>query len=50
MAMIRKQIYIAPQHQSTLKTLVRATGKTEAQIIRDALEEHARLLKGKRTA
>jgi hypothetical protein len=42
MAMIRKQIYIAPRQQRTLHQLVRATGKTEAQIIRDALDEHAR--------
>jgi len=42
--MIRKQIYIASQQQKILHKLVRATGKTEAQIIRDALDEHARNL------
>jgi len=47
MAMVRKQIYIASQHEKTLKRLARMTGKTEAQIIRDALEEHARLLEEK---
>ena len=45
--MVRKQIYIAPQQERALKKLARVTGKKEAQIIRDALEEHARLIKEK---
>ena len=44
--MVRKQIYIEA-HQQTLKRLARQTGKTEAEIIRDALDEHVRLLKAK---
>jgi predicted DNA-binding protein len=48
MAMIRKQVYISPEQQKTLKTLARETGKTEAEIIRNALGEHARLLKDKK--
>ena len=43
--MVRKQIYIAPRQQKTLNKLVRETGKTEAQIIREALDEHTELLK-----
>ena len=47
MAMIRKQIYIAPQQDKMLKRLARQTHKTEAEIIRTAIEEHARLLADK---
>ena len=36
MAMIRKQVYIKPEQQKTLKKLARQTGKTEAEIIRNA--------------
>ena len=46
-AMIRKQLYIAPQQDKMLKRLARQTRKTEAEIIRDAIEEHARSLKDK---
>ena len=45
--MVRKQVYIDPLQQRTLKKLARETGKTEAEIIRNALDEHARLLKEK---
>jgi hypothetical protein len=45
MAMIRKQIYIESHQERTLKRVARQTGKTEAEIIRDALDEHVRLLK-----
>ena len=47
MAMIRKQIYIAPQQDKMLKRLARQTHKTEAEIIRDAIDEHARSLTDK---
>ncbi|MCS7059359.1 MAG: ribbon-helix-helix domain-containing protein [Meiothermus sp.] len=36
--MIRKQIYIAPEQEAKLKRLARATGRTEAEIIRQALD------------
>ena len=49
MAMVRKQIYIDSQQNKTLKRLARETNKTEAAIIRDALEEHARILRDKRS-
>src|ERR1700730_1982472 len=49
MAMIRKQIYIAPQQDKMLKRLARQTRKTEAEIIRDAIEEHARSLRDKQS-
>jgi hypothetical protein len=39
MAMIRKQVYIAPRQDKILKRLARQTLKTEAEIIRCALEE-----------
>ena len=39
--MIRKQIYIAPQQDKMLKRLARQTHKTEAEIIRDAIEDYA---------
>lgn len=39
--MIRKQIYIAPQQNKMLKRLARQTHKTEAEIIRDAIEDYA---------
>ncbi|HXA66794.1 MAG TPA: hypothetical protein VNV82_16665 [Bryobacteraceae bacterium] len=47
--MIRKQIYIAPQQDKMLKRLARQTRKTEAEIIRDAIEEHARSLRDKQS-
>ncbi|MCL6528236.1 MAG: ribbon-helix-helix domain-containing protein [Thermaceae bacterium] len=36
--MIRKQIYLAPEQEAKLKRLARATGRSEAEIIREALE------------
>lgn len=36
--MIRKQIYIAPEQQAKLKRLASATGRAEADIIREALD------------
>ena len=47
MVMIRKQVYIAPQQDKMLKRLARQTHKTEAEIIRDAIDEHARSLTDK---
>lgn len=49
MAMIRKQIYIAPQQDKMLKRLARQTHKSEAAIIRDAIEEHAQSLRDKQS-
>ena len=45
--MVRKQIYIEAHQQRTLRKVARQTGKTEAEIIRGALDEHVRLLKAK---
>jgi hypothetical protein len=39
--MVRKQLYIEPRQDRLLKRLVRKTGKTEAEIIREALDLHA---------
>ncbi len=36
--MIRKQIYIAPEHEAKLKRLAQSAGRSEAEIIREALE------------
>ncbi len=38
MTMIRKQIYIAPQHEAKVKRLAKSSGRSEADIIREALE------------
>ena len=38
--MVRKQIYIEPKHEVSLKRMARITGMTEAEIIRRALEFH----------
>jgi antitoxin ParD1/3/4 len=38
MTMIRKQIYIAPEHEAKLKRLAQGSGRSEAEIIREALE------------
>ena len=38
--MVRKQIYIAPQQDKMLKRLARQTHKTEAEIVRAALEDY----------
>jgi predicted DNA-binding protein len=44
MAMIRKQVYIALQQDKMLNRLARQTNKTEAEFIRDAIDEHTRSL------
>lgn len=38
--MIRKQIYIKPEQESSIKRIAKLTGITEAEIIRRALERH----------
>ena len=40
-AKIRKQVYLDPGHDRELKRMARATGKTEASIIREALDRLA---------
>ena len=36
--MIRKQVYLDPKHERELKRMARESGKTEATIIREALD------------
>jgi hypothetical protein len=36
--MIRKQVYLDPKHERELKKMARESGKTEATIIREALD------------
>lgn len=36
--MIRKQVYIAPEQEAKLKRLAKAAGRSEADIIREALD------------
>jgi len=36
--MVRKQVYLDPKHERELKRMARASGKTEAAIIREALD------------
>lgn len=38
--MVRKQVYIEPRQETLLKRLVRETGVTEAQLIREAIDRH----------
>jgi len=42
--MVRKQVYIEPQQEASLKQLVRETGTSEAEIIREAIDRHARVV------
>lgn len=42
---IRKQIYIEPYQEALLKRLTDETGVSEAEIIRQAIDQHARMLK-----
>ena len=42
--MVRKQVCIEPRHEALLKRLARETGATEAVIIRQAIEQHVRVL------
>ena len=41
---VRKQIYIAPEQESILKQLAKATGTSEAEIIRQAIDRHTQLV------
>jgi len=36
--MVRKQLYLGADHDRRLKAAARATGRTEAQVVRDALD------------
>jgi hypothetical protein len=45
---IRKQIYIEPQQEATLKRLARETGLSEAEFIRQAIDRQAQLLRPSR--
>lgn len=36
--MIRKQVYLEPRQEAKLKRLAHSTGKTEAELIREALD------------
>ena len=38
--MVRKQVYLEALQDARLKRLARATGKTEAELIRDALDRY----------
>jgi hypothetical protein len=40
--MIRKQVYIEPRQEALLKRLVRETGATEAEIIRQAIDRQTK--------
>ena len=40
--MVRKQVYIEPRQEALLKRLVRETGATEAEIIRQAIDRQAK--------
>lgn len=36
--MVRKQLYLEAEQDARLKSLARTTGRTEAQVVRDALD------------
>jgi hypothetical protein len=40
--MVRKQVYIEPRQEALLKRLVRETGATEAEIIRQAIDRQTK--------
>jgi len=42
---VRKQIYIEPQQDVILKRLARERGVTEAEIIRQSIDQHTRVLR-----
>ena len=42
--MVRKQVYIEPRQDILLKRLVRETGVTEAEIIRQSIDRQAKAL------
>ena len=39
--MVRKQVYIEPRQDELLKRIASATGATEAEIIRQAIDQYA---------
>ena len=43
-AKVRKQIYIEPEQENLLKRLAASTGVSEAELIRQAIDRHARSL------
>ena len=43
-AMVRKQVYLERRQDKDLKRLAKQTGKTEAEIIRQALDRHSQEL------
>lgn len=47
--MIRKQIYLEASQDARIKQLAQATGRSEAEIIREALEHHATVTLPKHT-
>jgi len=47
--MVRKQIYIEAEQDARLKKLAQETGRSEAEIIRQALDRHATETLPKRT-
>jgi len=38
--MVRKQLYLEPRHDARLKTLARMSGRTEADVVREAVERY----------
>jgi len=42
---VRKQLYIEPDQEATLKRLAKKTGMTEAEIIRQAIDRQTRMLR-----
>lgn len=45
--MIRKQVYIAPEHEGRLKELAQTRGVSEAELIREALDRELGLVMSK---
>jgi len=43
--MLRKQVYIEPRQEILLKQLVRETGMTEAELIRQAIDRQMKVIR-----
>jgi hypothetical protein len=43
--MVRKQVYIEPRQETLLKQLVRETGATEAELIRQAIDHQMKMIR-----
>ena len=43
--MVRKQVYIEPRQEALLKQLVRETGTTEAELIRQAIDRQMKVIR-----